>query len=693
MLSIRHDVRSDFYRSPTGPVPGGSTITFRAVVEEDPEKLQSVRLFYAYGLNPFQEGYSRMWKEAAGEGSVYSTTIQMDLEPGLFFYWFEVRLADGRYRWGFPDPETCGLKAETRMTSPEFPLDGSEAIPGFQVTVYEPGFKTPDWMKGAVQYQIFPDRYNRGSHFDESRALELMKWPERIWHRAWEEEVDYQGRASDGYQACDFFGGSLQGITEKLPDLASRGITVLYLNPVFKAQSNHRYDTGDYFTVDPLLGSNEELADLFGKAGDLGIRVILDGVFSHTGADSLYFNRYGRYDSIGAWQEMWEGKPSDYTSWFRFTGEREVGRQGHKETARPGHEAALGQGPDLVCLDQEAGPQEDLIAYECWWDFPALPNVDEHDLSYRTFICGPDGVLAYWLRQGCAGFRLDVSDELPDSFLRLLRRRVKEERPDALILGEVWEEPTAKISYGHHRDFLFGRTHDTVMAYPFRGVVLAFLKDEIRGEGLALAFDRMISITPKESLYAQMNLLGSHDTIRVITELAGPPCPASRKEQARLRLTGDERGRGEELLVLAILLQLAFPGALALYYGDEIGMEGYRDPFNRRTFPWREFNGGQEERELTRQISALMLLKSRTPVLRTGYFEILHAKGAVLLFRRFKDADGKDAFGKRQAGPEEALIAINRADQPALLPDRYGIPPLKGRGGALYLDGELVFQA
>ncbi len=677
MLTIQHDVRSNYYRSPTGPVPGGSFIRFRIGVEEEEEKLESVRLFYVYGLNPFREGFSRMEGERVGQAQLFSATIQMDLEPGLFFYWFEVRLTDGRYRWGFPDPASYGLWAETRVSSPDFQLDGSEAIPGFQVTVFEPAFRTPDWMKGAVQYQIFPDRYNRGSRFDESRALALMKWPERIWHSSWEGELDYEGKAPAGYQACDFYGGTLAGITEKLPQLASWGVTVLYLNPVFQSQSNHRYDTGDYLTVDPLLGSNGDLVDLFREARALGIRVILDGVFSHTGADSIYFNRYDRYDSIGAWQEMRDGTPSDYSSWFRFAGDKKV--LDFTEEGR------------LICLDSEASPSDPLIAYECWWDFPSLPNVNEDDLSYRTFICGPEGVLAHWIRLGCAGFRLDVSDELPDSFLRLLRWRVKEEDPDALVLGEVWEEPTAKISYGHHRDFLFGRTHDTVMAYPFRGAVLAFLKNEIQGEELALSFDRMLSVTPKESLYAQMNLLGSHDTTRVITELAGPPCPASRPEQARLKLGDDERRRGEELVVTATLLQLAFPGALALYYGDEIGMEGYRDPFNRRTYPWQD-GGSLDEKEMTGQITDLMRLKSRTPVLRTGNFEILYAKGPALLFRRSLDAQALDAFGKRQPGPREALITVNRDPCPAALSEEFGVQPLQGRGGALYLDGKVVFM-
>ncbi len=673
MLIIKHHVTSPLYRSPAGPVECGTFITFRTALEEDPAKIESVRLFYAYGLQTFRQGYVRMKEESRQEASVwFKAEIQMDEEPGLFFYWFEVRLRDGRYRWGFPDESSRGTRAETRDRSRSFTLDGSHPIPGFQVTVHDKAFKTPDWIKGAVQYQIFPDRFSRGSRFDERRALTLMERPGRIWHSDWEGEVDFKGKEPAGYEACDFFGGTIEGIIEELPYLASMGVTALYLNPVFEAQSNHRYDTGDYLTVDPLLGTNDDLVRLFEEARGRGIQVILDGVFSHTGADSIYFNRYGRYPLAGAWQEMRDGIASDYTAWYRFASESAIKRYRGSE----------------ACEIPEG--EEESLLYECWWDFHSLPNVNEDDLSYRSFICGSDGVLAYWLRRGCAGFRLDVSDELPDSFLRLLRKRVKEERPDAYILGEVWEEPTAKISYGHHRDFLLGNTHDATMGYVFRRHVLAFLKGEIEGDQLALAFEKTLSITPKEALYTQMNLLGSHDTSRIITELAGPPLPGSRKEQAVLMLTEEERKKGERLLVLASLFQVAFPGVMAVYYGDELGMEGYEDPFNRRTFP-REGPGRLAAGKLREQVVALMRLRSGTPVLKTGFFETVHAREGAILFRRYKDGL-LDAFGKPIAGPEQAWIAINRNDQPATFPEHSGIGPLEPESGVVYLDGDKVFS-
>lgn len=687
MFRIHHDTRPGRDRRPAGPVACGTYMNFQARVEGQPDRIESLRLFYAYGLKAFQQGHVRMREEGKAKGlSLYSADLRMDREPGLFFYWFELRLKDGRYRWAFPDPEKAGLVAETHLTSLAFSLKGDQVIPGFQVTVHAPDFKTPDWMKGAVIYQIFPDRFFRGSAFDKTHDPSLLTARrERIWHQEWNEAVDYKGKEPGGYLACDFFGGRLEGITEKLDYLVSMGVGVLYLNPVFEAQSNHRYDTGDYLKVDPLLGTNEDLAKLFAEADRRGIRLILDGVFSHTGADSLYFNRYDRYDSVGAWQEMRDGQPSPYSSWYRFVGESEVLRYRDPDS-NPAEEPA---NPALICLGLEAALAEPLIGYECWWDFASLPNVNEDDLTYRDFICGPEGVLAYWLRMGSSGFRLDVSDELPDSFLRLLRQRVKEEKPDAFILGEIWEEPTSKISYGHHRDFLLGNTHDAVMGYTFRQQVLAFLDNSRQADQLALAFEKTMAITPLEALYTQMNLLGSHDTERIINRLAGPPQPESRADQAALSLSFQERERGEKLLLLASLFQLAFPGATAVYYGDEIGMEGYSDPFNRATFPWDRVEAGPASR-LTRLLTEMMRLKRDTPVLRRGLFQVLYAQGDCLIMRRYKEKGRYDAFGEELPGLDLALIAVNRSDRPMTPPQGFEDLPLLGPlGGCVVLDGQV----
>ena len=755
MLILKHDVRSSFYRAPNGPVPCETDVRIRLVAEgEGARKIKSARLFYVYGLETFTKGHILMTLEEFAEGDealscisdkpenaeignhllsgnlmtsqdvvsedcvfsdeprfVYTCCCPMSDVPGLFFYWFEVRLTDKRYFWCFPDQHSFGLKGVSSDRSLPFSIDGSMPIPGFQITVHARDFHTPDWIKGAVMYQIFPDRFNRGGVSFEDQAKHFEKRSERIWHANWDDDVDVKGKPPEGYQACDFFGGTLKGICDALPGLASSGVTVLYLNPIFEAQSNHRYDTGDYLKVDPILGQNASIDELFEEASRVGIRVILDIAMSHTGADSRYFNRFGRYDAPGAFQARCGLADSPYESWYRFLPSE------MKDVAS-------------VTVKDRAG-NDRIITYDAWWGFPLLPNVNEDDLTYSAFMLGVNGVLATWLQAGCSGFRLDVSDELPDTFLRRTRRCVKREMADAYILGEVWEEPTSKISYGQHRDFLFGNTHDAVMGYEFRRHSLDFLCGELSAETFSYALQKMIHVTPKEALYTQMNLLGSHDTCRVITLLAGRAKPSSRRQQQTLFLTKSERQKGEKLLLLALLMQMAFPGVMAIYYGDEIGMEGYDDPFNRRTYPEaaydlltqgiinetsasasafaqyellndaalslvsESFVSLQEEYRKAEALinayhrsapsskssskdkkrsaysyalmpvfSKIARLRRDTPVLQTGYFEIIEAHDDLIFMRRFLDEKGYDVFGHQVTSPNEAFIAINRGDNP-----------------------------
>lgn len=745
MLTLKHDVRSSFYRAPNGPVPCETDVRIRLVAEgEGVTSIKSARLFYVYGLESFTKGHILMTLQesvagddassyyplapeevASGDNalscnlmtsqnvasddtalsdklrSVYTCCCPMSDVPGLFFYWFEVRLSDRRYFWCFPDSHSFGLKGISSDRSLPFSIDGSMPIPGFQITVHARDFKTPDWMKGAVMYQIFPDRFNRGGVPFEEQEEHFEKRPERIWHANWDDDVDIKGKPPGGYQACDFFGGTLKGICEALPGLASSGVTVLYLNPIYEAQSNHRYDTGDYLKVDPVLGKNASIETLFDEASRVGIRVILDIAMSHTGADSRYFNQFGRYDEPGAFQARCGLVDSPYESWYRFLPSE------MKDAAS-------------VTAKDRAG-NERVITYDAWWGFPLLPNVNEDDLTYSAFMLGENGVLASWLRAGCSGFRLDVSDELPDTFLRRIRRCVKKEMADAYILGEVWEEPTSKISYGHHRDFLFGNTHDAVMGYEFRRHVLDFLSGEMSTETFSYALQKIIHVTPKEALYTQMNLMGSHDTCRVITLLAGHPKPSSRRQQQSLFLTKNERRKGEMLTLLAALMQVAFPGVMAIYYGDEIGMEGYDDPFNRRTYPETAYelmtrgiiddasvvacvdpssekaqslslrkdycesealidahkhrvptpNPSSKVKKTGAYSYALMPvfrklahLRRDVPVLQTGYFEIIEAHDDLIFMRRFLDEKGDDVFGRQVTSPNEAFIAINRGEKP-----------------------------
>ncbi len=639
-MRIRHDTRDLRYRTPFGAVPCGSSVVLACELERD-EHLDAsgveVRVHYVYGLERFVQSVQRADPVASAGAVRFTTTLRMPGEPCLLFYWFEIRPES-------PHAEAAGaffligpqdrLGGEGRISAlpPEFSAESSSDRLPFQVTVYEPTFLVPSWVRGAVMYQIFPDRFARGRNFSLERAKSCRSDPGRIFHERWDEDVDYLGLPGLGYTASDFFGGTLEGIREHLDRLVDLGVEVLYLNPVFESRSNHRYDTGDYLRIDPVLGDEAGFRSLCRDAGEKGIRILLDGVFSHTGDDSRYFNRYGHYEGVGAYQEA-EGKGrSPYRSWY-----------GIRKT------------------------EDGRYLYDSWWGFENLPAVHENDLSFKAFLFGETGVLSHWLAQGASGFRLDVSDELPDMFLRELRAAVRSCRPDAYVLGEVWEDASRKVSYGSYRDFLLGRTHDAVMGYPFREAVLGWLSGHFDAPAMDRRLESIRENYPPGSFHGGMTLLGSHDVVRSLTALAGADEPGDRAAQAGSRLTDAQRTLAGERLRVAAALQFSYPGSPSIYYGDEAGMEGHRDPFNRRTYPW-----GREDTLMLAAFRRLGRLRASTPVLRTGHYETLEAVGDRLVFRRFLK-DGMDAFGTPCEGPAEIVCTFDRALRRARLEGPDGV--------------------
>lgn len=559
------DSRDEACRSPFGAVSSGTAVFFRVRVPRDwgcrgvtlhverdgclPEELA---MFWA-GLTD-ETGQEEWWDIHYAPAA-----------PGVYFYTFALSLALGD-GWLHRLPD--GKAAYSPDTNK----------PMWQLTCYAPDFTTPDWLAGGVMAQIFPDR------FFASGKPKAGVLADRRMHADWQEEVDWRPDARGEYLNDDYFGGDLPGITEKLDYLASLGVNCLYLNPIFEAHSNHRYNTADYSRIDPLLGTEEDFRTLTAEAAKRGIRVILDGVFSHTGADSVYFNREGRYPTPGAWQSL----ASPYGDWYRFS----------------------------------RWPEE----YASWWGFKTLPEVEETAPSYLNYIAGEDGIVPYWQRAGAAGWRLDVADELPDAFLDAFRRRVKATDPEALVLGEVWEDASHKESYGHRRRYLLGDQLDSVMNYPFREAVL----DAVRTGEAGPFFDRVLDIAenyPPQVLRLLMNPLSTHDTERALTVLGGEPAGGrGRSWQAAKSLTPQERTAALRRLRLAALLQYALPGVPCLYYGDEAGMEGYRDPFNRRPYPW-----GKEEPGLPAWFAGLGQLRRSLPCFAEAPF--IPLEGAIAFYR------------------------------------------------------------
>lgn len=451
--------------------------------------------------------------------------------------------------------------------------EGAECEGGlFQLTVYAQDYETPDFLKGGVMYQIFPDRFCKSGETHENipdgRVLR-EDWDGTPWYKP-----DHNGHVWNN----DYFGGDFAGIRSKLKYLSDLGVTCIYLNPIFESHENHRYNTADYMKADPLLGTNDDFEELCTEAKKYGISVILDGVFSHTGADSRYFNKFGRYkDEAGAYQS----KESKYYEWYSFINY----------------------------------PNE----YEAWWGIDTLPNVWENNENYTDFICGDEGVLHYWLSKGAAGFRLDVADELPDQFLNNLRKSVKSYGSDKIVIGEVWEDASNKESYGIKRRYLLGDQLDSVMNYPFREAIINFVKGGSPHDFI-YSIMTILENYPQPSIDVLMNFVSTHDIERAINRLAGDYCDDKSKDwMAERYLTPEQYALGKNMLKTAMALMFFLPGVPSIYYGDEAGLQGYKDPFNRRCYPW-----GNEDQELISYVSELSRVRKSIPNMKIGrtYFVI-----------------------------------------------------------------------
>lgn len=504
--------------------------------------------------------------EPSSERGRYSCTFSVP-QSGLYFYDFLLEDENGnRKRFG-----------RYRHDSTE-----EESSPPFQLTVYSKHFHTPAWCKGAIMYQIFPDRFAKSEHFS---TLHTVNETQRIIHEDWEEEPD-SFLNDKNYSAKDFYMGNLKGIEEKKSYFKDLNVDVLYLNPVFEASDNHRYCTGDFRKIDGFLGSNEDFRQLTNSLHSDGIRIILDGVFSHAGWDSKYFNRFGHYDSKGAYQS----ESSPYRSWFLF----------------------------------EEYPDK----YLSWWGFENLPNFDKSNPEYLNYITDEkNGVISYWQNYGISGWRLDVADELPDPFLDSIRRSVKRGHSDNLIIGEVWEDASNKESYNKRRRYLLGEQLDSVMNYPWRRAIIDFMKRK-DAESFSYEITSILENYPKPSIDALMNILSTHDTNRIINEL-GILNPNLEELPKNYRLSEEEKNRGRDLLLYASFLQFTLPGIPSIYYGDEAGLEGMTDPFNRRTYPY-----GHEDRTLLEHYRSLCEFRKNNREHFSSDMEVIFQEKSCIAYRR-----------------------------------------------------------
>ncbi len=510
------DSRNKLYKSTQKAVAAEETLRLRLLLHN----AISAQLHIYCDTSNYKDTINLLPCEDFDGAKFYGAEIS--LECGLYWYNFTFTTNDGTYTIGKGE-HNIGQIGNHQM---------------FQLTVYDKNFSTPDWLKGGIIYQIFPDRFYKS---DKAKIKDVPC--DRFIQNDWQSTPAWQQDNNPCRLNNDYYCGNLKGVTEKLDYLYSLGVNCIYLNPIFEAHSNHRYNTADYMKIDHLLGNEQDLKELCKKAKKKGIAVILDGVFSHTGDDSIYFNKRSRYSSVGAYNST----DSPYKSWFNFH-----------------------NWPD---------------GYASWWGIDTLPETNENDPSFSEFLCGEKGVIRHWTKCGILGWRLDVADELPDSIIEKIRTALKNENKDALLLGEVWEDASNKFSYGARRRFLLGNQLDSVMNYPFAEGIIEFVNGG-KSRNLTDLVLQIIENYPSCVVHSLMNHIGTHDTARILTRLGCEHLPQSRQEQAQFSLTSQQLQKAKKKLRLAVALQYTLPGVPSIYYGDEIGLQGGKDPFCRAPFNW-----------------------------------------------------------------------------------------------------------
>jgi len=523
----------------------------------------------------FDESGSRLiqatqgvWCDKQGSFDIYSFGLNLkQLGVGLYFYRF---IIDSAYGTLFAYENDFNVYFSKEKCIKDL----------FQLSVCDFKYKEP--MHRGVIYHIFVDRFNRGGDLPIKEGTLLIK--------DWDKIPEYPSYPGAPLKNNTFYGGSLYGIIEKLDYLSNLGVSTLYLSPIFDAASNHKYDTGDYMSVDSMFGGDAALELLINKAKEYNIGIILDGVFNHTGSDSIYFNKEGNYNSIGAYQS----KGSPYYSWYDF--------QGY--------------------------PDE----YTCWWGVKILPRINPDIKACREYFVGNGGVIEKYAKMGIQGFRLDVVDELSDEFVSLIKKKLNESNKASTLYGEVWEDASNKIAYDKRKRYYLGDELDGVMNYPVRTGIIEYIKNK-NISPLRYALTTIINNAPVRITNTQMNLLGTHDTERILTVLGGESSQGkSNAELSVAKMADTEKIISIKKLKIAYTILATIPGVPAIFYGDEAGLEGYHDPFNRMPYPW-----GKEDKELLSHYQLIGRIRKANKIYENGEFRLLYLDEDFLIFERFNE--------------------------------------------------------
>lgn len=642
-LTTHFDSRSAEFKTPFGAQPRGTEITFR-IGNDVPGLKRATLVIERRQMSGNQEQLDyrplariEMTPEPRGLGTGFAAKYRF-ADIGVYGYWFEIETDTGRYAlqnnqnaiYWTREPGSMGEATLERLP------DDVKSIRRYRQTIYAADFKVPDWARDLVYYYIFPERFRNGDKSNDprpggGRPQDRYQDHDVEKHAKWNERPFKPGTGdgSDEVYNNDFFGGDLAGIIEKLDYIKSLGANAIYMTPVFRAPSNHKYDTADYKSIDPAFGSNDDFVRLCAEAAKRGIRVIPDTSLNHVGADSPYFNRYGNYPSGGAFDNGKVNPASPYYGWFKFKPE-------------------------------ESDPDKQ---YQGWVGVASLPEIDKSNPSFRAYAFGDkDSVTRLWLQRGAAGLRMDVAPWVPDDFWREWRQVVKATKPDALTIAETWFDASK---------FFLGDMFDSTMNYIFRNAVL----DYAAGKPAAKTYANLELIReayPPQVVFALMNLLSTHDQARALHHFGyhdDGDAKALKLAKQRLRL--------------AVFFQMTYPGSPTIYYGDEVGLAGGDDPYNRAPYPWAD-EGGHPDEALLADFKRLVKLRHDLPVLRHGTLDApLHADDHVIVLAR-------------RDGDTWAITATNNSDKPrtvtvalpfpaARLRDALGGSPVAVRNGEIRL--------
>lgn len=562
-IQIFHDSHNLQLRNPFGAVTIGTKVRIRLWASKKCSVYINLINFYNNQVEIQMNEIG--WNEYVNNW-VYEKEIDTSNCFGLLYYYFRVNYYDRNILYG-NNIESLGGEGQTYFNDPK----------SYQITIYSKE-EVPNWYKKGIIYQIFVDRFFNGNK--EGKILNPKK--NTFIYGKWDDDPMYIKDKHGDIVRWDFYGGNLLGVKEKLKYIKSLGVSTIYFNPIFDSPSCHKYDTGDYEKIDTMFGDEEIFKELCSEAEELGMRIILDGVFSHTGSDSKYFNKFGNYDSLGAYQSL----QSPYYRWYRFN--------------------------DYPKL------------YEAWWGFSNMPNVDELNPSYLDYIIrNNNSIIEKWLKLGASGWRLDVADELPDEFIKMLKKKLKEVKYEGVLIGEVWEDASNKYSYNRRREYLFGSELDSVTNYPLRQIILDLVRNHIGNRYFIKKYMSLKENYPKEYFYSTMNILGNHDTERVLTIL----------------------NNNISLLKLAVIIQMTLPGVPLIYYGDEAGLTGGKDPYNRKAYPW-----GKENKDILSFYIKISNIRASEEALKSGEIKFLDFKNEVLGYERL-------------IGNEKLVVVINTMEK------------------------------